>query len=216
MNDILLKGVLRDIRPSHTTKDIDYDQAHLIVKNSNGEESVIDIVFKHFTNKYKEGDLISIVGNIRTHSQKLEDGKNRIHVYVFTYFDTLPDIEQENSGIFLGNYYQLSGRICKLGELRKFKSGKCNIQVTIANSLSNVNSSINSYVPCIAWGKLAKKLSHCSVGDEILAIGELRSREYVKNLGEDRSEIRVAHEALINTVYINDEIQEAIERSEEE
>jgi len=214
MNDILLKGVLRDIRPSHTTKDIDYDQAHLIVKNSNGEESVIDIVFKHFTNKYKEGDLVSLVGNIRTHSRKLEDGKNRIHVYVFTYFDIPP--EQEEDTPSLENYYQLSGRICKLGELRKFKNGKCNIQVTIANSLTNVNSSINSYVPCIAWGRIAKKLSHCKVSDEILAIGELRSREYVKNLGNDQSEIRVAHEALINDVYINDEIQEAIERSEEE
>ena len=212
MNDILLKGIIRDIRPSHTTKDIDYDQAHMIVKNSNGEESVLDIVFKHFTNRFKDGDCVSLIGNIRTYSQRQEDGKNKIHVYVFTYFDSIPE-QDEESEVFLDNYFQLSGRICKLGELRKFKNGKCNVQVTIANSLQNVNTNINSYVPCLAWGKLAKRISKCQVGDEILAIGELRSREYTKVLGEEKSEIRVAHEALINTVYINDEIEEAIERS---
>jgi len=37
MNDIFLRGVIRDISPSHVTKGIDYDKAHMIVKNSNNE-----------------------------------------------------------------------------------------------------------------------------------------------------------------------------------
>jgi len=127
MNDIFLKGIIKDIKPSHTIKDIDYDQAHIIVKNSNNDESIIDLIFKHFSNAYKEGDKISLLGNIRTFSQRTEEGKNRIHVYVFTYFDTVPQEELEQHEGVGDNYFQIDGHVCKIGELRRFKDGKCNI-----------------------------------------------------------------------------------------
>lgn len=209
MNDIVLKGIIKDISPSHFSNGAQYNQAHLIVKNCTGEESVIDIVFKKYTNRYKEGDFIQILGNLRTYSQKMEDGRNKIHVYVFTSFNTLSQEELEGTPVEnQNNYFQLSGHICKLGELRKFKNGKHSIQLIIANNLEGTKHKINSYIPCIAWGKSAKILSKCNVGDKVLAIGEFHSREYTKNLSEGQQEIRVAHEALIKSVYVNEEAEE--------
>ena len=209
MNDIFLRGIIRDIQPSHSIKDIDYDQAHLIVKNSNNEESVIDLVFKHFTNKHKDGDHVALLGNIRTFSKRMQDGSNRIRVYVFTYFDTLsPDEVQGTPVEASDNYFQIDGHICKLGALRKFKDGKCNIQLTIANNISKGNSPINSYIPCIAWGRVAKKISKMSVGDSVAGFGELRSHQYVKNIDENTQEIRVAHEALLMNILTMEELEQ--------
>lgn len=210
MNDIFLKGVIKDIQPSHSLKDIDYDKAHLIVRNSNGKESTLDLVFKHFSNKYTEDQTVCLVGNVRTLSKRLTDGKNNIHIYVFSYLDELDEeflAQEPLQGT--SNYLQLSGRICKIEPIRTFKDKRCNVQFIIANRIEKGNTKISSYLPCIAWGKLAKYIaSNYQVNSEISIVGELRSREYKKYFSEDQFEIRVAHEVLALKLVDEDE-QEA-------
>ena len=46
MNTITLKGVLYNIRPSHKIKDVEYDQANLIVPRCDGKEDCISLKFK--------------------------------------------------------------------------------------------------------------------------------------------------------------------------
>ena len=85
MNKIQLRGVIENITYSHTIGTTDYDKAEIIVPKYNGED-VLQLRFKHYSNTYENGEQIALVGNIRSYSEKLEN-KNKVHLYVFTYFD---------------------------------------------------------------------------------------------------------------------------------
>ena len=50
MNEVKLKGIIRNIQYSHNIGDITYDKAELIVNRSNGQEDLINIKFKRFSN----------------------------------------------------------------------------------------------------------------------------------------------------------------------
>ena len=55
------------------------------------------------------------------------------------------------------------------------------------------------YLPCIAWGGLARACGELSVGDSLCLTGRLQSRTYRK-VTEDREEERVAYEVSILTL----------------
>lgn len=142
MNQIILKGFIRNIEYSHSINDVEFYKAELVSKQENGKENVINLKFKRFSNPYKENQEISLIGNIRTYSQKL-DNKNKVEVYAFTYFD-LPEDDTINNEAYI------DGRICKKGDLRKTKAGKDVIDFIIANNLKTESQSLNCYIPCVA------------------------------------------------------------------
>lgn len=201
MNEIRLKGYLRDIKHSHNISDIEYDKANLIVPRENGIEDVINLRFKKFANFYKENQEIELIGNVRSYSQKVCDGKNKVDIYVFTYFDT-PENE-----LTVNNDFVADGRICKLDKPRTIKSGKNNIHFILANNLEfgNNGQKLNSYLPCIAWGKLVKQIKDMNVNDKVRIHGKLQSREYKKYYSENEFDIKVAHEVYVDSIeLIND------------
>ena len=191
MNKITLKGVFTNAKPSHKIKDIEYDQANILVPRKDGKEDLISIKYKKFCNHYNEGDNIEITGNVRSFSQKLNNGKNKVSLYVFTYFD-IPEGEEINQ-------FEIDGRICKIEEIRTTKDGKKNLHLILANNLiaKESNQKLNSYLPCIAWGKQAIALSKLNVNDKITIKGELHSRQYKKLLDNNEYEFRLAHELVI-------------------
>lgn len=196
MNSILLKGYFRDIRLSHVIEGVEYCKADFIVKNIHtGNDDIISLKFKKFSNKYKDGDYAEIVGNVRSYSYRNPDGTNKVNIYVFTYQDIVNiDTEDLNSAC-------IDGRICKKDILRTTKSGKNNFHFTLANNIisEKTNQKVNSYIPCVAWGKLAIELSKLDINDKIEVTGELHSREYKKQLDDGEVEIRVAHELVIQS-----------------
>lgn len=196
MNSITLTGHIRNIQPSHTIKNIEYEQADIVSTRDNGKEDIISIKYKKYSNKYKEGDAINLSGNLRSYSQKLPDGKNKVSLYVFTYFD-IPEEPKTN-------HLKLDGRICKIEPIRTTKSGKQNIHFLLANNLiiEETNQKLNSYLPCIAWGNVAKALSKLKVNDKIVVTGELHSREYKKMLNDTEFEFRVCHECYIQSFEV--------------
>lgn len=196
MNKITLKGTLRNIQPSHKINDIEYEKADMIVNRGDGKEDVLNIRFKKFSNVYKEDQEVELVGNVRSYSRPLDNGKNKVDIYVFTYFD-IPEEEPEKN-----NSFEIDGRICKLDEIRTTQNGKHNIHFTLANNLiiENSNQKLNSYLPCIAWGSLAKKISAFKVNDQVKIKGELHSRSYRKMVSEEEYEIKVAHELLVTEI----------------
>lgn len=198
MNSIQLKGLMRNIQPSHTINNIDYDQADLIATRSNGKDDVITIKFKRFSNRYKEGDIIELLGNVRSFSEKLRNGKNKVNLYVFTYFD-LPE------GV-VDNHFDIDGRICKIDKINTFPNKTQNIHFILANNLilDDSNQKLNSYLPCIAWGKTARELSKLRISDRLVIHGELHSREYKKKISDDEVEFRVAHELVVESFEVLD------------
>ena len=195
MNKIIVSGTLKNIKDSHTIGDIEYSKANIIIPREDGKEDTIDIKFKKYTLKAKEGDQISFVGNLRTYSQKLED-RNKVSLYVYTYFD-LPE-EEFTEGFT--NYVELDGFICKKSNLRKTSQGKDVIDFIIANNLETNNKMLNCYIPSVAWGKLAKEIDSKNIGDYITIKGRLQSREYKKYISENDYEIRIAHELSISEI----------------
>ena len=196
MNTIRLKGVLRDIQESHRINDIEFNKAHFIVSREDGHEDNLNIRFKKFSNRYGEDEIVTLSGNIRSYSSRLDSGKNKVELYVFTYFDQ-PDLNENDEEYT--NFLELDGRICKIDELRVTKSGKKNIHLILANNLivSDGAKKLNSYIPCIAWGDLAEQLNKLHVNSQIQIEGQLHSREYHKTLPDGTFEIRVAHEVEI-------------------
>lgn len=204
MNEVVLNGVIRDITPSHVVEDTEYDKANFIVKNSNGKDSILNLRFKHFSNPYIDGDKCSLVGNIRSYSHKVE-GKNKVDLYVFTYFNTPEEVVESN------NAFTVDGRICKLNEVRTLGNGKHNIQFILANNIyKDGGMKLSSYLPCIAWGKLAYQISKLNVNDQVLIHGELRSREYKKWISETDFEFRVAHELIVFDIEKKEESSESL------
>lgn len=196
MNNITLRGILKDIKPSHKINNIEYDQANLIVPRTDGKEDIISLKFKKFCNKYTEGSNVELSGNLRSYSQRINSDKNKVSLYVFTYFD-IPEMEDNNSVC-------VDGRICKIDTLRTTRNGKTNIHFILANNLiiNESNQKLNSYIPCIAWGKTAKELSELHVNDKILIEGEIHSREYKKILDNGEFEFRVAHECVVTSFQL--------------
>ena len=201
MNTIRLKGVLKNIQESHVINNIEFNKANLVVTRDDGTEDILNIRFKKFSNPYEEDQTISLSGNVRSYSSRLDNGKNKVELYVFTYFDQ-PELD-ENDQEYI-NYLELDGRICKLDEMRHTKGGKNNIHLIVANNLlvSDGAKKLNSYVPCIAWGEVAERLNELHVDSSIRLQGRLNSREYKKTFPDGTFEFRVAHEVVI-TDFVN-------------
>ena len=197
MNEIYLSGTIKDIEPSHEIDTISFSKAKLITKRDNGQEDVINLRFKSFSNKYNNGDTIRISGNVRSYSQKVGPDKNKVTIYVFTYFD---DVDEQLSN----NIVKIDGRICKLNDIRHNRSGKDNIHFIVANNLVSGEGSrrLNSYIPCIAWGTVAKQISELSVSTRVMIDGELHSREHKKVYPDGTVEFRVAHELLVKDLKV--------------
>lgn len=199
MNTIRLKGILRDVEDSHMINNIEFSKAHLVVSRTDGKEDILNVRFKKYANPYTEDQEVTLSGNIRSYSSKLDSGKNKVELYVFTYFDQ-PDLD-ENDQEYI-NFLELDGRICKLDQLRETRSGKKNIHFIVANNLivSSGEKKLNSYVPCIAWGDAAEEIAKLHVNSKVELTGQLHSREYKKKFSDGSFEFRVAHEVEVTSV----------------
>ena len=197
MNSIILHGTIKDIEHSHDIDNISFSKAKLICKRDGSKEDVINLRFKSFSNRYTNNEEVTLLGNIRSYSYKTEDGNNKVVIYVFTYFDTVDSVECDNSAT-------LDGRICKMNPLRHNKSGKDNVHFIIANNLVSKDNSkrLNSYIPCIAWGKIAKEIAELPVSTKICLHGQLHSREHKKVHPNGEVEFRVAHEFLVTSYEV--------------
>lgn len=193
MNDIILYGRIRDIEYSHDICGIEYNKAKLICERPGKEDDVISLKFKKFSNRYKEGDLVELKGNIRSYSQRLGD-KNKVDIYVFTYFD-IPDATLVNS-------VKLDGRICKLDRLRYSKTGKEYIHFILANNIYvGRDKKINNYIPCVCYGESALMVNELKINDVVNLNGQLHSHTYRK---EENNEIifKVAHEVNVSDIEL--------------
>lgn len=195
MNKIILSGIIKNIKDSHTIGDIEYSKANIVIPREDSKEDIVEVKFKKYTLKAKEGDTLTFVGNLRTYSQKLEN-KNKVNLYVYTYFDSPEEDIAEGST----NIVELDGYICKKSALRKTAQGKDVIDFIIANNLETSTKILNCYIPSVAWGKIAKEIDSMSIGQYIKIKGRLQSREYKKFINENDYEIRVAHELSISEI----------------
>ena len=141
------------------------------------------------------GMLVNIEGQFRSYNRH-EERKNHLILSVFArnieFVEALVVGEQNNS-IYLDGY------ICKEPTYRKTPLGR-----EIADMLVAVNRPYgkSDYIPCICWGRNARYASNFKVGERCAVWGRVQSREYIKKLGDDVTETRVAYEVSVSKLEV--------------
>ena len=141
------------------------------------------------------GEKIHVTGQFRSYNRH-EETKNRLILSVFVreleFVDEYMENEDEERK---SNYITLDGYVCKAPVYRKTPLGR-----EIADLLVAVNRSYgkSDYIPCICWGRNARYASAFAVGGHVLLWGRIQSREYMKRIGENQSEKRIAYEVSVS------------------
>ena len=139
------------------------------------------------------GELVTVTGQFRSYNRH-EEKKNRLVLSVFVREWDFRETEEENEKT---NQIFLDGYVCKDPVYRRTPLGR-----EIADLLLAVNRSYgkSDYIPCICWGRNARFASGFEVGSHIQILGRIQSREYVKRIGEDDKEHRIAYEVSVSKV----------------
>lgn len=143
------------------------------------------------------GQLICVSGQFRSYNRH-EEKKNRLVLSVFVreleFVDEMP--EGDKNQIFLDGY------ICKDPIYRKTPLGR-----EIADILLAVKRPYDKldYIPCIAWGRNARYISGFGAGTNLVILGRIQSREYIKKLNDGTQETRIAYEVSVSKVEVLEE-----------
>ena len=171
---------LVDISVSRLSDSVDY--IPLMVS-----ERLVDVTQSYI------GETISVSGQFRSYNRH-EEKKNRLILSVFVReLEFVDEIEDD----IKSNQIYLDGYICKEPIYRKTPLGR-----EIADLLVAVNRSYgkSDYIPCICWGRNARYASSFEVGSHVEVYGSIQSREYIKKIGEEQTEKRVAYEVSVNKI----------------
>ena len=180
-NEVYGEGFyLVDISVSRLSDSVDY--IPLMVS-----ERLVDVTQSYI------GETISVSGQFRSYNRH-EEKKNRLILSVFVReLEFVDEIEDD----IKSNQIYLDGYICKEPIYRKTPLGR-----EIADLLVAVNRSYgkSDYIPCICWGRNARYASSFEVGSHVEVYGRIQSREYIKKIGEEQTEKRVAYEVSVNKI----------------
>ena len=137
------------------------------------------------------GMTMEAIGQFRSYNCH-EGVKNRLVLSVFVrelnFLEEFTDCTKTNQ-IYLDGY------ICKEAIYRKTPLGR-----EIADILLAVNRPYgkSDYIPCICWGRNARYASAFEVGGHVLIWGRIQSREYMKRIGENETQKRIAYEVSVS------------------
>ena len=140
--------------------------------------------------RINEGDLLQIGGEVRTRNYTDENGKRRLDVSVFVQcVDDYPGYDD--------NTFSANGFLCKKSDKRNTPNGREITDFILASNREPFYKS--DYLPCIAWGRNARRVANMEVGANLLLTGRFQSREYEKKNGEE-TETMVAFEISVCSV----------------
>ena len=158
---------------SHSAGGEDYFTFPLRCLRLSGAEDLLNLVLSRTQLEQldgRPGDRVGVVGQVRSYNNHSGQGsKLVITVRVQALF---PAPAQEDS-----NQVRLVGNLCRKPVYRRTPLGR-----EIADLLLAVNRGCGKadYLPCIAWGGLARRCGALEVGDGVRIEGRLQSRAYTK------------------------------------
>lgn len=192
-NKIFLRGRLAaPPAVSHVNHGVEYLLLALSVRRLSGAADTLHVVAarEQLTSlpPLEVGSPLTVRGEVRTFNNRSGVG-SRLVVSVFARELSCEDGEDEN-------HLELSGTLCKPPVLRTTPLGRTICDMILA---SNRRYGRADYLPCIAWGGLARACGELEVGDSLHLTGRLQSRVYHK-VTDGREEDRVAYEVSILTL----------------
>lgn len=183
-NKITLAGYLEKLTFSHNTMSEDFYEGYISVQRESGASDVLRLVVPSIlAGRLKEGTECMVSGEVRTRNVRNEE-KTKLDVYVFVkeVFD-YPGYDINETEFY--------GYICKKPTFRYTP-----LRRQISEYLLAINRPFgkSDYVPCISWGRGAKRMEQLEVGTELFAKGRMQSRTYNKKISDTEYEERVTYE----------------------
>lgn len=191
-NRIVLHGRVEAVpMVSHMNHGEEFSTFPLCASRLSGVEDRLNVVVSDTLLKecpLKAGDEITVYGEVRSFNNKSGVG-SRLVITVFARELRREQAEDENA-------LELAGTLCKAPVYRRTPLGRdiCDMMLAVNRRYGRTD-----YLPCIAWGTLARKCREMNVGDALEIAGRLQSRVYTKRVGEEEQR-RTAFEVSVMSV----------------
>ena len=171
-----------DLKYDHSIYGEKFFSTMVTVKRLSGTEDNIPVIISEFLlRKYQHiaGVPVKIEGEVRSYNKTDLLGKGHLCVILFARSEISRTSDDENDE----NVVQLIGKICKPPVFRKTPFGReiCELMLAV-----NRNFGKSAYIPCIAWGRVARYAASLTVGTQAKIMGRFQSRQYENGKGERR------------------------------
>lgn len=191
-NQVRLVGTIEE-EPAydHKIKELKVYKAMLKVKRTSGNVDEVPIkipvsLLRTSNIGLDKGSRVCIRGSVRTYND--EEG----HVIVYIYVYELSDASCKEDDV---NEVYIKGRIVKQPCFRVTPSGKEITDIIVMNCSSEDQQP--SFIPCIAWGSVARKMKVMNRGEEVAFKAMFQSRAYTKVMPDREVVKKTAYEVSI-------------------
>lgn len=201
----LIGKVVSDAEYNHEVFKEKMYRVYLSIERNSGVADVIPVIIPEFLrtpDEIKSGSTLRIEGQYRSFNMH-EDNKTHLILSVYAV-----DIEELDDSHKHMNRITLDGYICKAPTYRETPYGR---QISDFLVASNRQYGKSDYIPCIAWGRNARRISGYEIGTHVSVTGRIQSREYKKKISETEFETKVAYEVSTTVVDIKQESEELAE-----
>ena len=173
---------------SHESHGVVYETFPLAVLRLSGSEDRINVLAPRpllAERPVTAGMTLEVEGEVRSFNNKSGKGSRLV---ITLYAKALRPWEGEDE-----NQLLLAGVLCKPPVLRRTPLGRdiCDLMLAVNRRYGRAD-----YLPCIAWGGLARLCGGLEVGDGVRLEGRLQSRAYTK-VDHGISEVRTAYEVSV-------------------
>ncbi len=140
-------------------------------------------------------NVVTVVGQFRSYN-KLVGAKSKLVLTVFA-----RDVCAFDANVN-PNFIQLQGFVCKAPVFRTTPFNR-----EIADLLIAVNRQYNKsdYIPCITWGRNARFCKSLPVGEQVVVVGRIQSRQYQKKLDDESTVTMTAYEVSVSKITLVDQ-----------
>ena len=196
-NSITVRGCLVELpRFSHENHGRQFYRFLLEVQRLSGAVDLLPVIAEDTVLEQLDpcaGEMLTVVGQIRSHNQRTE-GARHLLIFIFATSVIAEDGEPVNDVI-------IEGPLCREPIFRRTPLGRdiCDAMLAVPRAFRRAD-----YLPCILWGRTAQDISTCHTRDCIRIYGRLQSRIYTKLTAEGPQE-RTAYEISALRAEILDE-----------
>ena len=184
-NEVLLEGtVLTAPEWSHENHGTRFYRFPLQVLRLSGQADTLPVLLPEFLlPAVTAGNRVRVQGQLRSFNNRSGVGSRLVlTVYALT---VEPGTGEPCNEI------TLSGALCRMPVFRRTPLGRsiCDLMLAVSRRYGRAD-----YLPVIAWGQLAVRVSRAQVGDTLTLEGRVQSRVYHKVLEDGTTEERIAYE----------------------
>lgn len=189
-NSIAIKGtVVSKPQYSHSAHGNVYYRFYVATKRRSGTADVV-CVMSPVAIELNVGDTIALFGELRTYSRS-----SAPHKLLYVY---MRGMSASDDGCDI-NQVILIANVIREPVYRTTPLGRTVADIMLEAQRACIGS---DYVPCVAWGHIARAARELPVGTEVCISGRLQSREYVKQLKDGTEEVRTIHEVSVSRIDV--------------